>query len=93
VTPIDPKATMAALDGAAAHCGKLICWGFAGIRGGAMLFETMSKMPALLRSLKSVVSKVDLRLGVSGSGVDGLKLAAARRILWAPRLVPVRTQS
>ena len=42
---------MAALAGAAAHCARFICCGEAGISGGAMLFETMSKMPALFRSL------------------------------------------
>ena len=38
-----------------------------------MLLETMSKMPALLRSLKSVLSKVDFSArdwGVTRSGVE-----------------------
>ncbi len=65
----------------------------AGVSGGAMLFETMSKMPALLRSLKSVLSKVVFSAGVCASAEAGLKSAAARRMRAAPRLVPVRTQS
>src|ERR1700761_8175006 len=88
---MEPNATKAALAGAADHCARLSCCGEAGITGGAMLFDTMSKMPALLRSLYSVVSNVVFNGPTSG--VPGLKSAAARRIRAAPRLVPVLTQS
>ena len=47
----DPNATMAALAGTPAHCGKLISCGVPGVACGARLFDTRSKMPALARSL------------------------------------------
>src|SRR5580658_3515821 len=84
---------MSAFDGAAAQSGKLISCGEPGISGGAMLFETMSKMPALERSLKSVVSNALFSNPACGSFDVGLKLAAASLIFVAPRFVPVRTQS
>ena len=46
-----PKATMDALAGAADHWLRTISCGEPGVACGARLFETMSKMPALLRSL------------------------------------------
>ena len=63
------------------------------VTAGAMLLETMSKMPALLRSENSTWLKVSCALLRAGSLPTILKSAAARRIFCAPRLVPVRTQS
>ena len=85
--------TISAVTGGSDQLLRIICDGVAGIAGGAMLFETRSKMPALLRSLKRVASKVALSAGVCGSCEPDAKSAAAIRILVAPRLVPVRTQS
>src|ERR1700748_382588 len=58
-----------------------------------MLLDTISKMPAFPRSFDSVEAKAPFKEAVCGSFVVGLKSAAARRILAAPRFVPVRTQS
>ena len=55
---------MDALAGAADHCVKSISLGEPGMAGGAMLFDTKSKMPALVRSLKSVASKTAFKVGV-----------------------------
>src|SRR5579862_2373093 len=88
-----PNATISALAGAADHCGRLISCVDPGVAWGAMAFDTMSKMPALARSLKRVESKVALSAGVSGSAPTGLKSAAAMRMRAWPRLVPVWTQS
>src|SRR5580658_4425044 len=84
---------MAALAGGPAHNAKFICCGDAGVSSGAMLLETMSKMPAFVRSLKSVLSKVALSAREVASVEAALKLATAKRMRDAPRLVPVRTQS
>ena len=58
-----------------------------------MLFDTMSKMPAFVKSLKRVASKTVFSEGVCASVPTGLKSAAARRIAVLLRFVPVRTQS
>jgi len=55
-----PKATMAALEGAADQAERLISAGKPGVVCGAMSLETMSKRPAAVRSAKRVVSKVCL---------------------------------
>ena len=52
---------MAALAGGADHCASTISCGEPGVACGARLFDTMSKMPALLRSLNRVVSKTALQ--------------------------------
>src|ERR1700677_1970836 len=88
-----PKATMAAEVGAAAHCGRFISAGAPGVDWGSMLFETTSKMPALVRSLKSVVSKVCFSVTVCGAGESGLKSATAMRMLVTPLDVSVLNQS
>src|SRR6185437_6016054 len=88
-----PKATISELAGAADHCARLISCGEPGRAWGAMDLETMSKMPAFCRSLKSVESKVALSTGVCGSVPTGLKSDAARRMRALPRLVPAWTQS
>ena len=59
-----------------------------------MLFETMSKMPALLQVVdRACASKVFFSDGVCGSVEAALKSATARRMRSTPRLVPVFTQS
>ena len=80
---------MAALAGAADHWLSTISCGEPGMACGARLFDTMSKMPALFRSLYRVASKTALSAGVCGSVPTGLKSAAASRMLVLPRLVPV----
>ena len=46
-----PNATMDALAGGADHCAGTSSCGEPGMACGARLFDTMSKMPALVRSL------------------------------------------
>src|ERR1700712_3720044 len=88
-TPKLPKATMAAEAGAAAQSCTLISAGVPGMDCGRRLLETMSKMPALARSAKSVVSKVRLKPSVWGSEEAGLKSATAMRMLVTPLEVSV----
>ena len=68
-----PKATMAALAGAADHCARLISDGFRVWPGGQVL-ETRSKMPALERSVKRVLSKVLLSGRWPGSARCGFEV-------------------
>ena len=92
--PKAPKATMAALVGALDHCCRLISLGAPGLVCGSIDFATMSKMPALERSLKSVVSKVRLSGAVCGSvAATALKSATAMRMLETPAEVSVLNQS
>ena len=75
-----PSATIDALAGGAVHCAAASSCGEPGVACGARLFDTISKMPAFVRSLKSVVSKTLFSTGVCGSPPAGLKSAAASRI-------------
>src|SRR5450631_1241145 len=84
---------MDAFEGSADHWPMLISCGEPGVVCGAKLFETMSKIPALLKSPNSVESKVALSVGVCGSPPTSLKSAAAIRIFALPRFDPVWTQS
>jgi hypothetical protein len=84
---------MAAEVGATDHCCRLISAGAPGIDCGSRLFETMSKMPAFERSLKSVVSNVFFRLAICGAVESGLKSETAMRTLATPLEVSVLNQS
>src|SRR5258705_12936164 len=64
---------MAAEAGATAQSCTLISAGVPGMDCGSRLFETMSKIPALARSAKRVVSKVRLKPSVCGSDEAGLE--------------------
>ena len=75
-----PSANIPALAGGAVHCAGVICCGEPGVVCGARLFDTMSKMPALDKSVKSVVSKTFFSTGVCGSLPTALKSAAAKRM-------------
>src|SRR5258708_16592749 len=80
---------MGAEAGATAQSCTLISAGVPGMDCGSRLFETMSKIPALARSAKRVVSKVRLKPSVCGSDEAGLKSATAMRMLVTPLEVSV----
>ena len=63
-----------ALAGAEDHCVRLISCGEPGVDCGAMLFETISKMPALCRSLIERRIEVGLQRGSLRIGADRLEI-------------------
>src|SRR5882762_10057745 len=93
VTPRLPKASMDAFGGGALHSRNFTSGGEPGMLVGWKLFETISKMPAFSRSASRVSLKDVSRAALRGSLVEGLKLAAARRIFSTPKPVPVGIQS